>query len=43
MNRMMLAQRFAPLLAQSALQTVDIWEKTDAVEQLLKKHFAHLP
>lgn len=43
MNRMMLAQRFAPVLAQSALQAVDIWEKTDAVEQLLRKHFDHLP
>jgi len=43
MNRMILAHRFAPLLAQSAAQTVDLWEKTDAIEQLLHKHVNHLP
>jgi hypothetical protein len=43
MNRMILAQRFAPVLAQSASQTVDLWEKTEAIEQLLQQHFDHLP
>lgn len=43
MNRMMLAHRFAPVLAQSALQAADIWNKTDEIEQLLKQHVNFLP